>query len=78
MGMQTISEVIEEAKVDVMLQDKYDVITAKVMDIWPKSARTQEFLGVGYNGLQYHLPKDSMPMPRILYQCNILSQFHSQ
>ena len=40
-------EVIKEVKVDIMLQDKYSVITAKVMDIWPKRARTKGYLRGG-------------------------------
>ena len=50
MVTQTISKVIEEAKVDVMLQNKYNVIIAKAMDIWPKNARTQGYLEVGSKG----------------------------
>ena len=78
MVTQMISEIIKEAKVDAMLQNKYSVITVKVMDIWLKSARTQGYLKVGDNRPQHHLSKDSIPMPRILYQCNILSQFYKQ
>ena len=43
-----------------------------------KECQTQGYLKVEDNRLQYHLSKNSMPMPRILYQCNILSQFHTQ
>ena len=66
MATRTISKVIQEAKVHVMLQDKYNVINAKVMDIWLKSARTWGYLEVGDNRPQDNLCKDSMPMPRIL------------
>ena len=67
MVTQMISEVIKEAKADVMLQDKYNVTTVKVMDMWPKSARTQGYLRERDNRPQYHLSRNSMPIPRILY-----------
>ena len=74
----TVSEVIEESKVDIMLQDKYNFITAMFMDTWAKNAKTKGYLKMGDNRPQYHLCKDSKSIPRILYQCNIMSQFHSQ
>ena len=40
MATRPISKVIKEAKVVVMLQDKYNVITAQIRDMWPEIART--------------------------------------
>ena len=59
MVTQTFSEVIKEAMVDIMLHDRYSVITAKAMDIWAKSGRTQGYLKVGDSRPQHHLSKDS-------------------
>ena len=47
MVRQTISEVIEEAKADIMLQDKYDAITAMVMVIWQRVPEPKGTLGGG-------------------------------
>ena len=77
MVTRTISEVIEEAKANVMLKGKCNVTTAKIMGILPMSARIQGYL----KGEQQALVPPMQGLnayARILYQCNIMSQFQFQ